>query len=58
MKEKYETCRHAGSIRNIAVFAKPTCPRAIMVKGTLVTSKKRCRECKSWEKKEGEDSHD
>lgn len=53
MKEKYETCRHAESVGAYAVYVMPTCRRANMIKGTLVTTKNRCRECRSWEGKDG-----
>lgn len=51
-KEKYETCRHADHTGQIAVYVKPTCPKANMIKGMLVSSKSRCRNCKRWEAKE------
>ena len=38
-KEKYETCRHAETVGDIAVYVKPTCPRLLMIKGTLRSSK-------------------
>lgn len=50
-KEKYETCRHVISVGQLAVFVKPTCRRATMIKGTLVSSKPRCRDCRKWEEK-------
>lgn len=50
--EKYETCRHVETVGNIAVYVKPTCPRLSMIKERLVTSKSRCRKCRSWEEKE------
>lgn len=50
-QEKYETCKHAESVGDIAVYVKPTCPRLSMIKGMLVTSKSRCRKCRSWEGK-------
>lgn len=48
-KEKYETCIHAEFVGELAVFVGPGCPRANMIKGKLVSSKHRCRECRSWE---------
>lgn len=53
MKEKYETCIHADHAGQYAVYVKPSCRRASMIKGTLVTTKNRCRECRSWEEKDG-----
>ena len=47
-KEKYETCTHSESVGQYAVFVKPSCPRASMVKGRMVSSKDRCRGCESW----------
>ena len=48
-KEKYETCIHAEKVGQYAVFVTPGCPRANMIKGRLVSSKDRCRGCRSWE---------
>ena len=50
-KEKFETCRHAESVGTMAVFVKPTCPHATMIRGKLVSSKMRCRNCARWEKR-------
>lgn len=47
-KPKYETCRYAESVGQIAVYVKPACPRALMMKGNLVSTKTRCANCKSW----------
>lgn len=52
MKEKYETCKHAKSAGALAVFVEPTCPELTMIKGTLVSSKSRCRKCRKWEPKD------
>lgn len=52
MAEKYQTCKHVEKIGQTAVYVAPGCPRANMIKGTLVSSKIRCRECKSWEGRE------
>ncbi|HIY20213.1 MAG TPA: hypothetical protein IAA44_12485 [Candidatus Blautia avistercoris] len=49
MKQKYKTCKHAISSGQIAVYVQPSCPRATRVKGYLVSSKKRCEDCRSWE---------
>lgn len=54
-KEKYETCKHAERVGQIAVYVKPSCPRLSIVKGNLVSSKVRCRECRSWEKRYAKD---
>lgn len=50
-KEKFETCRHVESVGTMAVFVKPTCPHATMIRGKLVSSKTRCRNCARWEKR-------
>ena len=47
MAEKYKTCKHST-----AVYVHPSCPRLSMIKGILVSSKRRCQECKSWERKD------
>lgn len=49
MAEKYQTCRHVERIGQTAVHVTPGCPRANMIRGHLVSSKIRCRECKRWE---------
>lgn len=49
MKEKYKTCIHAEKVGRIAVYVRPTCKRATMIKGILVSSKQRCKECQNWE---------
>lgn len=51
-KEKYETCIHAKSVGDYAVRVGTGCPRANMILGELVSSKKRCRDCRSWKGKE------
>lgn len=50
-KEKFETCRYAKEIGTIAVYVLPTCRNATMIKGTLVSSKERCRKCEFWEER-------
>lgn len=52
MKEKYNTCTHVERAGELAVYVKPGCPRANMVKGVLVSSKTRCCKCKSWKKQQ------
>lgn len=47
--KKHETCKHAIRHGELVVYVTPGCPRANMIRGTLVSSKIRCRECKSWE---------
>lgn len=49
--KKHETCKHAIRHGELVVYVTPGCPRADMIKGTLVSSKIRCRECKSWEER-------
>ena len=50
-KEKFETCSHVKEVGSIAVYVLPTCRNATMIKGTLVSSKERCRKCKLCERK-------
>lgn len=50
-KEKFETCSHVKEVGSIAVYVLPTCRNATMIKGTLVSSKERCRKCDFWEEK-------
>ena len=50
-KEKFETCKHAKEVGSIAVYVFPTCKNATMIKGTLVSSKERCRKCELWEER-------
>lgn len=44
MAEKYKTCKHStGRVGELIVYVHPTCPRLSMIKGTLCSSKIRCR---------------
>lgn len=52
-KYKYDTCIHAESVGAYAVYVKTSCPRASMVKGRLVSSRKRCEECRSYKPRKG-----
>ena len=53
MEEKYKTCKHStGKYGQTTVLVHPSCPRPTMIKGILVSSKRRCQECKSWEEKD------
>ena len=53
MVEKYKTCKHGtGRVGELIVYVHPTCPRLTMIKGILVSSKRRCNECKNWEEKD------
>ena len=56
-KQKYDTCIHAESVGACAVYVKPSCPRASMIKGRLVSSKKRCVECRSYKPRKGAGEH-
>ena len=49
--KKHETCKHAIRHGGLVVYVTPGCPRANMIRGTLVSSKIRCRECKKWEER-------
>lgn len=53
-KPKYETCSYVESIGAIAVYVNQDCPNATMIKGHLVSSKERCRKCKTYKAKENE----
>ena len=48
---KYKTCIHSQKAGQIVIYVDPGCPRATMIKGNLVSSKKRCEECQSWKQK-------
>lgn len=50
-RPKYETCQHVESIGQLAVYVTPGCPRAEMLKGYLISSKWRCKECRAWKQK-------
>lgn len=52
MNGKYKTCVHVLSVGQYAVYVAPGCPRASMIKGQLVSSKRRCNDCKCWRKKD------
>lgn len=47
-KPKHETCIHVEKPGEFAVYVTPGCPMANMVMGHLVSSKKRCQECRHW----------
>ncbi len=38
-KEKFDTCKHVKRTGNFAVYTKPTCKQATMIRGQLVVSK-------------------
>lgn len=46
MAKRYDTCKHVQRVGTFAVYVMPGCPRASMIKGVLVSSKRRCEECK------------
>lgn len=50
-KEKFDTCKHVKRAGNFAVYTKPTCKQATMIRGQLVVSKARCLKCELWEPK-------
>lgn len=53
MTEKYKTCKHStGEYGQTTVYVQPSCPRLTMIKGILVSSNRRCKECRSREKKD------
>lgn len=47
--EKFETCKHVRSVGTMAVYVEPSCCNATMIKGVMVSSKKRCSRCGRWE---------
>lgn len=55
---KFETCAHVQSVGQYAVIVKPSCPRASMIRGTLVSSKSRCAKCGVWRAKESSRASD
>ena len=50
--EDYEKCKHVQSIGTYAVYVDPGCPKAHKIKGTLVSSRRKCEHCRE----EGEDN--
>lgn len=63
MAGKHETCVHVMSVGQYAVYVDTGCPRAMMVRGTLIGEKRLCRGCGAWEgrdengQREAEDLH-
>lgn len=51
MRPKHETCINVKSVGAIAVYVTPGCPRALLVKGTLVSTMRRCEDCRSYTSK-------
>lgn len=51
MKKKYETCIHVQEVGSYAVYVHPSCPKATMIKGVLVSSRKRCASCRNWKER-------
>lgn len=50
--EKCKTCVHStGNVGELIVYVKPSCPRLSVIRGTLCTSKIKCRGCKNWRKR-------
>ena len=49
-QEKCYTCRHStGRVGGLIVYVRPSCPNYTKIRGSLVSSKIRCRDCKDWE---------
>lgn len=46
--KKYETCEHAEKIGQTCVWVKETCPKALMVRGNMVSTKARCEHCEKY----------
>lgn len=56
-KEKYNACKHStGNVGELIVYVHPSCPRLSKIRGSLVSSKIRCQECKSWEEMKDDES--
>lgn len=44
-RAKHETCRHStGNVGELIVYVKPSCPNYTKIRGSLVSSKIRCRD--------------
>lgn len=51
-EEKYKTCKHStGNVGELIVYVKPSCPNSSRIRGTLCSSKMRCRKCDRWDEK-------
>lgn len=51
-REKYNTCRHStGNIGELIVYVHPSCPCHTKIRGSLVSSKTRCRSCEVYERR-------
>lgn len=50
--EDYEKCKHVQSIGTYAVYVDPGCPKAHKIKGTLVSSRRKCEHCRGGEENE------
>lgn len=56
-KANYETCRHVENVGEMTVYVTPGCPRATIIKGQFVSSKRRCEACGHHQKKERGDEN-
>lgn len=51
-RKKAETCKHStGRVGNTAVFSLPTCPYMHIIKGKIVTTRMRCKDCRFYEER-------
>lgn len=50
--EDYEKCKHVQAIGTYAVYVDAGCPKAHKIKGTLVSSRRKCEHCQEGEENE------
>ena len=51
-KQRAETCKHStGRAGNTAVFTYKTCPYMHIIKGKIVTTRMRCKDCRFYEER-------
>lgn len=50
--EDYEKCKHVQAIGTYAVYVDAGCPKAHKIKGTLVSSRRKCEHCRGGEENE------
>lgn len=47
-----KTCKHStGQIGQLTVYVLPTCPNMSMIRGKLVTTRQKCRNCRFYKEK-------
>lgn len=50
--EDYKKCKHVQAIGTYAVYVDAGCPKAHKIKGTLVSSRRKCEHCQEGEENE------